>query len=135
MEGQKAIEMRVILSRRILKREFGRSISTDDLSVLRRTAKIVLATPISGSGLPAGTRLLKAYGTARSGPKRVIYLFMVAGEDLFLLFYRGKNDPLGANASPKNPLFRAELHKYLALLEEDIRAGKFDIIEFSGEEI
>ena len=127
--------MKVILSRRILKREFGRTISADDLSVLRRTAKIVLATPISGSGLPAGTRLLKAYGTARSGPKRVIYLLMVAGEDLFLLFYRGKNDPLGANASAKNPVFRAELHKYLALLEQDIRAGEIDLINFPDEEI
>jgi hypothetical protein len=127
--------MKVILSRRILKREFGRTISADDLSVLRRTAKIVLATPISGSGLPAGTRLLKAYGTARSGPKRVIYLLMVAGGDLFLLFYRGKNDPLGANASAKNPVFRAELHKYLALLEQDIRAGEIDLINFPDEEI
>jgi hypothetical protein len=79
--------MKVVLSRRILKREFGRNISADDMSVLRRTAKIVLATPISGSGLPAGSRLLKAYGTARTGPKRVIYLLMVADEDLFLLFY------------------------------------------------
>jgi len=127
--------MKLILSRRILKREFGRTIPADDLSMLRRTAKIALATPISGSGLPAGTRLLKAYGTARSGPKRVIYLLMVAGEDLFLLFYRGKNDSIGANASPKNPAFRAELHKYLALLEQDIHAGAIDTIDLTGDEI
>ncbi|MEI8341177.1 MAG: hypothetical protein WCH43_06525 [Verrucomicrobiota bacterium] len=127
--------MKVVLSRRILKREFGRTISADDMSVLRRTAKIVLATTISGSGLPAGSRLLKAYGTARSGPKRVIYLLMVADGDLFLLFYRGKNDPLGANASVKNPLFRAELHKYLALLEQDIRDGEIDLIDFPDEDI
>ena len=127
--------MKVVLSRRILKREFGRTISVDDRSVLRRTAKIVLATPISGSGLPAGSQLLKAYGTARSGPKRVIYLLMVGGEDLFLLFYRGKNDPIGTNASVKNPLFRKELHKYLALLEQDIRDGEIDLIDFSDEDI
>lgn len=127
--------MRIILSRRILKREFGRKISAEDLSVLRRTAKVVLATPISGSGLPAGTRLLKAYGTSRTGPKRVIYLLAVAGEDLFLLFYRGKNDPLGANARAKNPVFRAELHKHLALLEQDIRTGDIDSIDFPDKEI
>jgi hypothetical protein len=125
--------MNLLVSRRILRREFRRTIPADDLSVLRRTAKIALATPISGSGLPSGTRLLKAYGTARSGPKRVIYLLAVADGDLFLLFYRGKNDPLGANASAKNPAFRGELHKYLALLEQDIRAGEIDILDLSEE--
>ena len=125
--------MKLLVSRRILKREFGRAISAEDLSVLRRTSKAVLATPISGSTLPAGTRLLKAYGTARSGPKRVIYLLAAAEDDLFLLFYRGKNDPIGANASAKNPAFRAELHKYLALLEQDIHAGEIESIDL-GEE-
>jgi hypothetical protein len=62
--------MNLVISRRILKREFGRTISADNLSVLRRTARIVLATPITGPGLPPGTRLLKAYGTARSGPTK-----------------------------------------------------------------
>jgi len=125
--------MKLLVSRRILKREFGRAISADDLSVLRRTAKVVLATPIAGPGLPAGTRLLKAYGTARSGPKRVIYLLVVAEGDLFLLFYRGKNDPIGANAMAKNPAFRAELHKYLALLEHDIRSGEIDALDLPEE--
>ena len=123
--------MTLIVSRRILKREFGRSISPDDLSVLRRTARIVLATPISGPGLPPGTRLLKAYGTARSGPKRVIYLLSVAEEDLFLLFYRGKNDPIGANASEKNPAFRRELEKSLSLLEQDILSGQIHSINIA----
>ena len=123
--------MTLIVSRRILKREFGRSISPDDLSVLRRTARIVLATPISGPGLPPGTRLLKAYGTARSGPKRVIYLLSVADEDLFLLFYRGKNDPIGATASEKNPSFRRELEKSLSLLEQDILSGQIHSINIA----
>ena len=123
--------MTLIVSRRILKREFGRTIPSDDLSVLRRTARIVLATPISGPGLPPGTRLLKAYGTARSGPKRVIYLLSVAEEDLFLLFYRGKNDPIGANASEKNPAFRRELEKSLSLLEQDILSGQIHSINIA----
>ena len=123
--------MTLIVSRRILKREFGRTISADNLSVLRRTARIVLATPITGPGLPPGTRLLKAYGTARSGPKRVIYLLSVAEEDLFLLFYRGKNDPIGANASEKNPAFRRELEKSLSLLEQDILSGQIHSINIA----
>jgi len=133
MARQKAVEMNLLISRRIPKRDFGKAISAEDLSVLRRTSKIVLTTRISGSGLPAGTRLLKAYGTARSGPKRVIYLLAVSEEDLFLLFYRGKNDPAGANATTKNPAFRAELHKYLALLEQDIHAGEIDAIDLDDE--
>lgn len=120
--------MSLIVSRRILKREFGKAISEADLSVLKRSARIVLATPITSRGLPPGTRLLKAYGTAPSGPKRVVYLLSVAEGDLFLLFYRSKNDPIGANASPQNPLFRTELHKHLSWLNEDIRAGHFEAI-------
>ena len=59
----------------------------------------------------------------------MICLLAVAEEDLFLLFYRGKNDPLGANTTAKNPAFRTELHKHLALLEQDIRAGEIDTID------
>ncbi len=128
MEKPSAGLMSLIVSRRIKRREFGKAIPEDDLSVLRRTARIVLATPITARGLPPGARLLKAYGTSSSGPKRVVYLLSVADGDLFLLFYRSKNDPLGANVSPQNPLFRTELHKYLSWLEEDILAGNFETI-------
>ncbi len=121
--------MRVYVSARILRREFGRAIPPDDLLVLRRTAQIALATPIAGSGLPSGTRLLKAYGTSTNGPKRVIYLLIVEEGDLFLLFYRSKNDLLGSNATPKNPIFRNELHKYLAILEQDIQDRKIHTID------
>ncbi len=39
---------------------------------------------------------------------------------MFLLFYRGKNDPVGGNVSIANPAFRSALDKYLILLEADI---------------
>ena len=120
--------MRLLLSRKISRKEFGRILPADDLAVLQRTARVVLATPIAGSGLPKGTRLLKAYGTSRSGPKRVIYLLAVAENDLFLLFYRDNNDPLGANATMKNPAFRTQLHRYLDLLQQDIQANAVDPI-------
>ena len=120
--------MRLLLSRKIRRKEFGKILTADDLAVLQRTARVVLTSPIAGSGLPKGTRLLKAYGTSRSGPKRVIYLLAVADNDLFLLFYRDKNDPLGANATMKNPAFRIQLHRYLGLLEQDIQAGALDTI-------
>jgi len=58
----------------------------------------------------------------------VIYLLAVADNDLFLLFYRDKNDPLGANASMKNPVFLIQLHRYLDLLEQDIQSGALDSI-------
>jgi hypothetical protein len=45
---------------------------------------------------------------------------------MFLLLYRGKNDPVGRNASMTNPAFRAALDKYLALLEADIAAGQIE---------
>jgi hypothetical protein len=45
---------------------------------------------------------------------------------MFLLFYRGKNDPVGRNVSMENPAFRTALDKYLALLESDIAAGNVE---------
>ena len=42
---------------------------------------------------------------------------------MFLLFYRGKNDPVGRNMSMGNPAFRSALEKYLELLESDIVGG------------
>lgn len=45
---------------------------------------------------------------------------------MFLLFYRGKNDSIGRNASMANPVFRAALDKYLAMLEADITDGEIE---------
>ncbi len=54
------------------------------------------------------------------GPKRIVYLLAVEDGEMFLLFYRGKNDPVGRNVSIANPAFRSALDKYLILLEADI---------------
>jgi hypothetical protein len=53
----------------------------------------------------------------------VIYLLIVEEEDLFLLFYRDKNDPVGKNASMSNKAFRTALSKNLEILEADVRSG------------
>ncbi len=45
---------------------------------------------------------------------------------MFLLFYRGKNDAIGQNASMTIPAFRAALDKYLAMLEADIADGDIE---------
>jgi hypothetical protein len=70
--------------------------------------------------------LIKAYATSKRGPKRIVYLLLVEGGDMFLLFYRGKNDPVGRNVSMANPAFRTALEKYLALLEADISGGNIE---------
>lgn len=75
--------MAIIVGRRIRDREFGRKIPENDVEVPRRTARVALATPISGPGLPAGTRLLKAYATSENGPRRVVYLLAVEAGDFF----------------------------------------------------
>ena len=60
------------------------------------------------------------------GPKRIVYLLAVEDGDMFLLFYRGKNDPVGQNVSIANPAFRSALDKYLMLLEGDILDGNIE---------
>ena len=52
---------------------------------------------------------------------------------MFLLFYRGKNDAIGKNASISNPAFRAALDKYLALLEADIADGDIEALVATGD--
>jgi hypothetical protein len=96
------------------------------LKVIGRSARSVLAVPIAARGLPPRTQLIKAYATSKGGPKRVVYPLSVEDGDLFLLFYRGKNDPIGWNVSMANPVFREALDKHLALLEADIAAGKVE---------
>jgi hypothetical protein len=58
--------------------------------------------------------------------KRIVYLLAVEDGDMFLLFYRGKNDPVGRNVSIANPAFRSALDKYLMLLEADILNGNIE---------
>jgi hypothetical protein len=126
MEKDEKPAVRVFLSAQIRRKEFGRAVPPDDLPVIARSARAALGVPIAARGLPPRTRLIKAYATSERGPKRVVYLLAVDDSDLFLLFYRGKNDPVGRNASMSNPAFRAALEKHLALLEADIAAGQIE---------
>ena len=118
--------MRVLLSARIRRREFGKAIPAEDLPVIARSARAALAVPIAAKGLPAGTRLPKAYATSPRGAKRVVYLLVLDEGDLFLLFYRSKEDPLGRNVSLSNPEFRKALDTHLNLLEADIARGDIE---------
>lgn len=131
--------MALFIAERIRKREFGKAIPPVDKAALIEGARICLTATIAGRGLPKGTRLLKAYSTTKQGPRRILYLLVVAEGDLFVLFYRGKQDKVGANMSPKNEAFVAALSKYLELLREDITAGHIEEIvpepiSGSGEE-
>lgn len=123
MEDQEAAEVKVFISTRIRKREFGRVVPAEDLPVIARSARAALGVTIAARGLPPQTQLIQAYATSKRGPKRVVYLLAVEDGDMFLIFFRGKNDPVGRNASMMNPAFRTALDKHLALLEEDIADG------------
>lgn len=121
--------MALIIGERIREREFGAVIPAADREVLLRSARASLATPIKGVGLPKGTRLLKAYATSDSGPRRIVYLLEVEAGDLLLLFYRDKNDPVGANITLKNKAFKKQLNQHLDALAEDLKARAFEVIE------
>lgn len=120
--------MALYIAERIRKREFGRGISAADKESLLAGARVCLGASISGHGLPKGTRLLKAYATTKQGPRRILYLLVVQEKDLFVLFYRTKQDDVGANMSPKNPAFNNALAKHLDLLRDDLAAAKIEEI-------
>lgn len=121
--------MGLFISERIRKREFGKLIPAGDKAALLDGARSELARLISGKNLPKGTRLLKVYATTKQGPRRILYLLVVEGGDLFVLFYRDKKDLVGENMSPKNPDFNAELNKHLDLLREDILKNHVEEIQ------
>ena len=121
--------MALIVTESIARKEFGGDIPVDDVEVLRRSARVALATPLKGEGLPKGTRLLKAYATSARGPRRIVYLLAVEEDDLFLLFYRGKSDEIGKNVTLANPVFRRQLNRHLNLLLQDIAAGRTQVID------
>lgn len=124
--------MAIVVSHRIRAREFGKAIPAQVLPVLIRMASVALATPLAGRELPAGNRLLKAYAASSDGPRRIVYMLQVETGDLFLLFYRDKNDPIGANISNQNPAFRIQLRKHLALLLEDINRNQVEVIDLNA---
>jgi hypothetical protein len=121
--------MSIVVSHQIRKKEFGSTIPDDARDVIIRSARVSLATPIPIKGLPAKTRILKAYATSPQGPRRIVFLLALDDGSLFFLFYRDKKDPVGANISPKNPAFASQLKKHLALLRTDLDSGAFDIIK------
>jgi len=118
--------VKVFISAQIRRKEFGRKVPAEDLPVIARSARAALGVRIAARGLPPHTQLIKAYATSKRGPKRIVYLLVAEDGDMFLLFYRGKNDPVGQNVSMANPAFRAALGKYLALLESDIADGNVE---------
>jgi len=124
--------VKVYISAQIRRKEFGRKVPAEDLPVIARSARAALGVPIAARGLPPRTQLIKAYATSKRGPKRIVYLLVVEDGDMFLLFYRGKNDSVGRNVSMENAAFRSALDKYLALLESDIAAGNVE--ELLGNE-
>lgn len=120
--------MGLFIAERIRKREFGGSIPPADRTALIDGARICLTETLAGRALPKGTRLLKAYATTKQGPRRILYLLVVAEGDLFVLLYRNKEDKVGANMSPKNAAFNAVLAKHLDLLREDIASDRIEEI-------
>ncbi len=121
--------MAIVISNAIQKKEFGRGkISENDKAVLKRTARLELATPIKGEGLPKGAKIVKAYGTSASGAKRVVYMLTSDNKDFMLLFYRDKDDAIGKNITIANPAFKRELSKHIDLLLEDLESGKYSVL-------
>ena len=101
----------LFISAQIRRKEFGRKVPAEDLPVITRSARAALDVPIAARCLPPHTQLIKAYATSKRAPKRILYLLAVGDGDMFLLFYRGKNDAIGKNASMSNPAFRAALDR------------------------
>lgn len=120
--------MGLFISERIREREIGKLIPAADKAAILDRARPEQAQPLAGKDLPKGTRLLKVYATTKRGPRRILYLLVVAEGDLFVLFYRDKKDSVGENMSPKNPAFNAELNRYLDLLREDILEDRVEEI-------
>ena len=127
-ETSRGLIVALFIAECIRKREFGREIPEADKETLLEGARVCLTEGIAGHGLSKGTRLLNVYATTKHGPRRILYLLIVQGGDLFVLLYRPKQDAVGANMSPKSPAFNGTLAKHLELLRADIAADRIEEI-------
>lgn len=117
--------MIVVIAHGIRRKEFkqGKIPPADLEAILGGYAEGIMVA-IKGDALPKGSRLVKLYVTTVAGARRIVFLVDVETGTAFLLFYRGKNDPIGANITIKNSVFRKRLHIYLDLLHADVVSGQ-----------
>lgn len=118
--------MSLVIAKAICRLEFGSdTVPEQFVEALNRSTALDLATIIKGSGLPPASKLLKVYATSPEGARRIIHLLSVEDGNLFLLFFRDKNDPVGRNITVHNKEFRRQLHKHLDLLAQDLEDGNY----------
>ncbi len=125
--------MSVFIPRQICRKEFGQnevpSLHKEVILRAHRKGVAGLAARLKGQSLPKHSRLIKVYATTTGGPRRLVFLVDTRSDRAYLLFYRDKNDEVGANISIKNPAFSGQLQRYLQLLLEDIDNGNIEIVE------
>lgn len=119
--------MELVLSKNILKREFGSRWTDKDLAPVIGAFVKGLYQELGGFKLWPGHKLHKVYSTTDRGARRTVFMVDAKTGDGFFLFHRDKNDDIGKNVALGNPAFKKELNKYLGLLAEDIAAHNIEI--------
>ena len=123
--------MKIVFSKRILRKELGTNPTKDDFLVIRKWYEKWIYESIKWESLPLGSRLIKVYATTVSGARRIVYLMDVESGDVFFLFLRTKKDKLGMNITINNPEFKKKLQEYLVILFEDLESNNFQVMEIS----
>jgi hypothetical protein len=152
--------MDIIVTDQIRERELDGKITEEIFKVLAKVKQTAeTAQPLSSPGLPAGTVLRKVYATSPGGARRLLFFFQphpnpgqaAKGERAangktrpeeapicspepkpwYLLLYRGKGDPAGANMSPKNKAFVAATIKRLSQAIADLETSTAEHQKFT----
>jgi len=118
--------MKIIFAQKLVEKE---GLSNNDMKEVIKNISKGIYTLIKGENLPKNSKLVKIYSTTVQGAKRIVLLIEIVSGDSFFLFYRSKNDKIGQNISIQNQAFKKELHKYLLILQEDLRTKNFLVFD------
>jgi len=122
----------LIITHNIRKREFkSNQIPGEKLKTIINSIEKGIFTYIKGQKLPKRANLIKIYATTNAGAIRLLFLLDRLSLDVFLLFFRNKNDKIGNNMTIKNPHFQKVLNLHLDIISEDLNNGNFDTYPIS----
>lgn len=117
---------KIVFANQITKKE---KLTPLDVDNIVKVCKKDIFTRIKGEEIPDNSSLIKIYTTTLEGARRLVLILDEEIQVGHFLFYRKKDDSLGANISIKNPLFKKSLLHYLQLWNEDMEKESFEIVD------
>lgn len=97
--------------------------------IIKAAQKANIGLGKSIAGAPPHCRYFKIYLTGKTSAGRAVFLVQVVDDYIIPLLVRRKNDSVGKNITPRNPVFITTINRNLELATKDLETGEFEKIE------